>query len=71
MKTYRIQHPATKTDFLTPDFTDVWNETDKLPDGETLSITVQEMTAKEFEDTVRERGILNLSIYNPWKDGSE
>ena len=70
MKTYRIQHESSKTDFLTTDFTDIWNETDKLPDGDTLTITVQEMTAKEYEETIRERGILNLSIKIPWEDGS-
>ena len=67
MKTFRIEHPPTQTDYMTTDFMDVWNELEKVPDGEGVTITVQEMTSKEFEDVVRERGILKLSISTPWK----
>lgn len=71
MKTYRIVHSPSGTDFLTTDFTDIWSETDKLPDGETLQITVTEMTMKQFEDAIRLRKVMNLSMRLPWKDGSE
>jgi len=71
MKTYRIEHPPTKTDFMTTDLIDVLNEMEAVPDGETISITIKEMTSKEFEDVARERAILKLSIKTPWAKSNE
>ncbi len=53
MKTYRIEHKPTKTNFLTTDFMDVWNELEKVPDGDTVAITVKEMTVAEFNEELK------------------
>ena len=71
MKTYRIQHEDSKTDVLTTDFMDIWNELENIPDGDILQITKEEMTSAQFEATLKERAFLNLSIRTPWKNGSE
>lgn len=71
METYRLEHKDSKTDVLTTDFLDVWNELAKIPDGDTLKITKKEMTRSELEDTLKERGIMNLSINTPWKNEPE
>lgn len=71
MKTYRLQHEDSKTDVLTTDFMDIWNELELIPDGETLQITKAEMTSAEFETILKERAVLKLSIRTPWKNGSE
>lgn len=71
MKTYTIIHEPSKTNFLTPDFMDVWNQIDALEDGETFFITVKEMTAREFEEEVKARANLNLSISTPWENGKK
>jgi len=66
MKTYRIKHPPTGTDFLTTDFMDVWAELEKIPDGDEISIKTQEMTVPEYEAEIRKLAVLNLTIKTPW-----
>ena len=53
MRAYRIEHEPSKTDFLTTDFMDVWNECEILLDGDTLTITVKEMTVAEFNEEIK------------------
>jgi len=69
MQTYRIQHPPTKTDFLTTDFMDIWNELEKIPDGDEISIKKEEMTVPEFDTEIKKLAVLNLTIKTPWKNG--
>lgn len=56
---------------MTTDLIDVLDELEKIPDGGTISITKEEMTLPEFESEIKKRGILNMTIKTPWKDGSE
>lgn len=53
MKTYNIQRPEAKTNFLTTDFMDVWNELENTPDAHAVSITVKEMTVAEFNEELK------------------
>jgi hypothetical protein len=55
MRTYTIQHKATKTNFITTDFMDVWNQFDTLPQGEPLEVIVQEMTVDELNKELKRR----------------
>jgi len=66
MKAFIIQQESTRTHYITTDFMDVWNELDKSPDGEPMTITPKEMTVPEYENEVKLIAALNLSIKTPW-----
>ena len=68
MKTYRIVHEPTKTDILTTDWLDVMFEIDKAEDKTTIQVTVEEMTAKQYEEKLKLNGIQGMTIKTPYTD---